>query len=66
MEHHFSEDPTGSVNPRVCQMCAGEMVAARIVPARLGINARSFECPHCNGGLNGSTQHFILKGKDGV
>ncbi|MBX9646016.1 MAG: response regulator [Xanthobacteraceae bacterium] len=29
-------------------MCAAAMVSARITPARLGINARTFECLHCN------------------
>ena len=49
MEHHFSRDiTTGEIKPRICQMCACEMVAALIAPARLGINARTFECIQCN------------------
>ena len=49
MEHHFSRDiSTGKINPRLCKMCASEMVSAWIVPARLGINARTFECLHCH------------------
>jgi hypothetical protein len=41
MEHHFSE-------PRLCLMCAAEMVGVGATPARLGINARTFECLQCN------------------
>jgi hypothetical protein len=49
MEHHFSRDiSTGKINPRLCKMCAAAMVSARITPARLGINARTFECPQCD------------------
>jgi hypothetical protein len=49
MEHHFSRDiSTGKINPRLCKMCAAAMVSARIAPARLGINARTFECLQCN------------------
>ncbi|SDJ83841.1 hypothetical protein SAMN05444171_0600 [Bradyrhizobium lablabi] len=49
MGHHFSRDiSTGKIASRICPMCAAEMVAARITPARLGINARTFECRQCN------------------
>jgi hypothetical protein len=49
MEHHFSRDiSTGKINPRLCKMCAAVMVSTRIAPARLGINARTFECQQCN------------------
>jgi hypothetical protein len=49
MEDHFSWDTSaGRIEPRRCLMCAAEMVAARVAPARLGINARTFECPQCN------------------
>ena len=41
MEHHFFE-------PRLCPLCASEMVGVRVTPARLGINARTFECLQCN------------------
>lgn len=48
MEFHFSlEKSTGKVNHRPCKMCATAMVLARITQARLGINARNFECPQC-------------------
>jgi hypothetical protein len=49
MEHHFSRDiSTGKIEPRICLMCAAEMVPVRVAPARLGINARTFECVQCN------------------
>lgn len=49
MEHHFSRDiSTGKINPRLCKMCAAGMVAVRVTPARLGINARTFECLQCH------------------
>ncbi len=48
MEHHFSRDiSTGKIEPRTCLMCASEMVAIRVTPARPGINARTFECLQC-------------------
>ena len=49
MEHHFSRDiSTGRIESRLCLMCASEMVAVRVAPARLGINARTFECLQCS------------------
>jgi hypothetical protein len=49
MEHHFSRDiSTGKIKPRICLVCSAEMGSVRIAPARLGINARTFECPQCN------------------
>ena len=49
MEHHFSRDiSTGKIDPRICKVCAAEMASTRIAPARLGINARTFECLHCH------------------
>ena len=49
MQHHFSRElSSGKITPRLCQLCAAEMVSARLTPARLGINARTFECPQCS------------------
>ena len=49
MGHHVSHDTsTGKIDARLCQMCSAEMVAARVTPALLGINARTFECLRCN------------------
>ena len=48
MDHHFSHDTfTGKIDARLCKICSAEMVLARITPARLGINARTFECLRC-------------------
>ena len=49
MEHHFSRDiSTGKIESRLCLMCASEMVAVWLTPARLGINAQAFECLQCH------------------
>ncbi|MEO8318127.1 MAG: response regulator [Bradyrhizobium sp.] len=49
MEPHFSRDfETGKIEPRFCPMCTAQMASARISPARLGINSRTFECLQCN------------------
>ena len=49
MEDHFSRDlSTGKIEPRFCPTCEAPMVSARVAPARLGLNARTFECLQCN------------------
>ena len=49
MEHHFSRDiSTGRIESRSCLLCGSEMVAVGVAPARLGINARTFECLLCS------------------
>jgi transposase-like protein len=32
----------------VCPKCSAHMMLARIMPARLGFDLRTFECPKCN------------------
>jgi transposase-like protein len=32
----------------VCPKCSAHMLLARIMPARLGFNLRTFECPKCD------------------
>jgi transposase-like protein len=32
----------------VCPKCSAHMMLARIMPARLGFDFRTFECPKCN------------------
>ncbi len=49
MEPQFSRDTSaGKIESRLCLLCAAEMVAVRVTPARLGINARTYECLQCN------------------
>jgi len=32
----------------VCPKCSAHMMLARMMPARLGFDFRTFECPKCN------------------
>ena len=49
MEQHFSRDiSTGKIIPRMCRACAAGMISVQIMPARIGINERTFECLECH------------------
>ena len=48
-EHHSLYDyvPVANQHP-ACPLCQAEMMLTRTMPARVGFDFRTFECPECD------------------
>jgi ribosomal protein S27AE len=46
--HSLPESISARIQRPLCPRCHTHMMLARISPARVGFDLRTFECPNCN------------------